>query len=205
MKQAICCKRAFHQKRAFSILEVVVALGILSVISLVSTRIIQSSLQTKYLAEQKLSSIKRMSKASNIFRSDLKHAIPAELKNFSGQPLDTQFILDRNSKELTWISLRNIASYTGNPVRKISYQFKNGQLYRKQYFAEHPAEDKYIQTVLLNNITKYRFEAFYQNNWVLNWPLIKMHRDVMPSAIKVVFENNGFEYEWLMEVGSFYE
>ena len=187
----------------FSILEIVIALTILASISVISTRLIQSSLETKKMSESKLAEIKELSLASTIIRSDLESALEVELKNMLGQAMDTRFLLDQKKHEMTWISLKDAQHYNGSPVRRLKYQFKDSQLFRKQYFAEHPAEEKYIETVILKNISHWHVELFFQNKWFKHWPVGSVQKNKLPQALKVRFQKNNKDYEWLIHVGRF--
>lgn len=203
MKPATSISSKALSSKGFSILEIVVAISILAVISLLSTRLIQSSLETKRLSEHKLAAIKKMSLASSIMRSDLANALSVELKNFLGQNLNAKFILDENLNEIKWISMRDLAHYNGSPVRRLVYQFKNNSLYRRQYFAEHPAEDEFLETKLLSDISEWKAELYYQNRWLSNWPLTSMQKKTLPKALRISFKKNRFKYTWLIDIGRF--
>ena len=70
--------------KGFTIIEVLVTLIILSMIAIISSNILQSSLESEKVSSQRLNSIKELNLASSILRRDIRQIANVSIKDFYG-------------------------------------------------------------------------------------------------------------------------
>ena len=70
--------------KGFTIIEVLVTLIILSMIAIITSNILQSSLESEKESTQRLNSIKELNLASSILRRDIRQIANVSIKDFYG-------------------------------------------------------------------------------------------------------------------------
>jgi type II secretion system protein J len=86
--------------KGFTIIEVLVTLIILSMIAIISSNILQSSLESEKVSSQRLNSIKELNLASSILRRDIRQIANVSIKDFYGNKINGTFISELGSENL---------------------------------------------------------------------------------------------------------
>ena len=97
-------------RKGFTIIEVLVSLIILSIIAIISSNILQSSLDTERDTTRQLNSIKELNLSSSIIRRDLRQIVNISSRDFFGNTLYGSLIGSIDSKGISF-STRTV-SYT---------------------------------------------------------------------------------------------
>jgi len=90
--------------KGFTIIEVLVSLVILSIITLITSNILQSSLDTESKTTQHLNLIKSINLSSSKVRRDLRQIVNVTSYDFFGKKMNGSFISNENSNSLLFNS-----------------------------------------------------------------------------------------------------
>ncbi|MBY0379998.1 MAG: type II secretion system minor pseudopilin GspJ [Burkholderiales bacterium] len=187
--------------RGFTLIEVMIAIMIFAIISVISYRIISALLITKQVvtnAQNKWGnlahSINRISTAMNsaiplVVRDTDGMVIPAVLgKNKLQQQFDSQL-------ELTMSGKIGDPVYGTSPPRRVGFRFIKGTLYEVSW----PVLNRVITTnprvdVLLNNVALFTVNFLYPDKeWRDTWPLDNTNITQLPTGIKIDIQMNSGE------------
>tara|TARA_B100000963_G_scaffold165777_1_gene143988 strand:- start:5589 stop:6182 length:594 start_codon:yes stop_codon:yes gene_type:complete len=186
--------------KGFTLIEVLVSMVILSIITLISSNIINSSLETQKNSSVKLENARKIDFSSIIISRDVRQLINVPLLNFRGDSMNTNFFANNIEKRIMFNALAFSLSSELSPIKRIEYIYENNQLKRKQFFAANPYNpDDYVETILLENISEIDFKFSYETQWFTKWPLSPITSKKIPTLIKINFKQNNKNYEWIIE------
>ena len=86
--------------KGFTLIEVLVSLVILSMIAVISSNILQSSLELERTSSQRLSSARSLNFSSILIRRDIRQIINVPLKDFYGNPMSATLIGNNEDKRI---------------------------------------------------------------------------------------------------------
>jgi len=187
-------------KKGFTLVEVLTALIIMSMIIIISSNILQTSLETERKVSTRLDEKDDLKFSSILIRRDLRQIINVPLLDFNGDILNASFIGDNTSKSLTFNSqIKNINNNT-SPIKRITYSLKDNQFTRKQFYASNPYNlSENIETVLLSDVSEINFQFFFKDQWYSEWPINQTSERTIPKLIKIEFIDQDKNYLWLIE------
>ena len=128
-------------RSGFTLIEVLIAIIIMTVIAVISTNILQSSLSSREFTNQSLERIKKINLASNLVRRDFRQSVNVPMKDLYGQPLKATFLSPEGSKRIIFTVLVNRYSEETSGVRRVEYLFNENSFIRRQYFAGMDEEE----------------------------------------------------------------
>jgi type II secretion system protein J len=188
------------KNRGFTIIEVLISLVILSIITLITTNILKSSLDTELATSKYLNSIKTINLSSSKIRRDLRQIVNITSRDFYGNKMDGSFIYDEGADLMIFNSYTKSYSNEVSPIKRIEYQFKDNSLIRKQYFSSNPYnQDQFIESTLLTNLNTYNVSLLSTNKWHPSWPINSITSSKIPRLIKMEFTQNNKQYTWIIE------
>ena len=186
--------------KGFTIIEVLISLVILSMITIVSSNILKSSLNTEQETSLQLNSIKELNLASTIIRRDLRQLANVSLKDFYGNNMYGTFISEINSQSLMFNSNIKSLSNEVSPIKRIQYELDDSSLIRKQYFSSNPyGQDDFVKIELIQNIDNLRFSFFHETSWHQSWPFSLVTSKRIPILVKIEFTKKNKEYTWIVD------
>ena len=186
--------------KGFTIIEVLVSLVILSMIAIVSSNILNSSLDTEQETSLQLNSIKELNLASTIIKRDLRQIANVNLKDFYGSNINGTFISEINSQNLMFNSTIKSLSNEVSPIKRIQYELDDNNLIRKQYFSSNPyGQDDFVKIELIKNIDKLKFEIFFETKLQKNWPVSLINSNIITIVVKNEFTKKNKEYTWIID------
>ena len=185
--------------KGFTIIEVLVSLVILSIITLITSNILQSSLDTESKTTQHLNLIKSINLSSSKVRRDLRQIVNVTSYDFFGKKMNGSFISNENSNSLLFNSYIRSFSEEVSPIKRIEYQYQENTLKRRQYFSSNPYnQDEFVESILLTDLEKFNISFFYKNKWHSSWPIINSSTKI-PMLIKIEFIQTNKSYIWIIE------
>ena len=107
--------------KGFTIIEVLVTLIILSMIAIITSNILQSSLESEKESTQRLNSIKELNLASSILRRDIRQIANVSIKDFYGNKMYGTFISELNSDNLMFTTKVKSFSNEVSPLKRVQY------------------------------------------------------------------------------------
>ncbi len=187
-------------RKGFTLIEVLVSLVILSMIAIISSNILQSSLETERTVSNRLNDAKNLNFASIIIKRDIRQIINVPLRDYYGNLINGTMIGNNIENKISFNS--NIKSNLQNtsPIKRIEYVIEDDAFIRKQYFSANPynAED-YFETKLIKNVSEMNIEFMYKQKWHSQWPINSETQKLIPALLRLEFKQDNKEYVWIIE------
>ena len=186
--------------KGFTLIEILISFVILSIIRLISSNVLDSALLSQKLSNQKLSNIKELNLASTVMRRDLRQAVNVTGRDFFGNFDKGTFIGNFAEKSISFTTYINDISLETSPLKRVVYYLDDNNLYRRQYYTSNPyLPDDYFESVLIKDINNLNFAYMNDRRWHNSWPVGEITSRKIPTLIRVDFEINNFDYQWIIE------
>ena len=186
-------------RSGFTLIEVLIAIIIMTVIAVISTNILQSSLSSREFTNQSLEKIKKINLASNLVRRDFRQSVNVPMKDLYGQPLKATFLSPEGSKRIIFTVLVNRYSEETSGVRRVEYLFNENSFIRRQYFAGNPySSSDYSESVLFKDIDDVKISFSDGSKWVNSWPLDELTQRSIPRLIQIKLMQKNKSIEWII-------
>ncbi len=171
--------------KGFTIVEVLVSLIILSIITVISSNILQSSLDSERDATEHLNSIKELNLSSSIMRRDIRQIANIPSRDFFGNSLYGTLIGKNDSQGISFSTRIKSLSNEVSPIKRVEYILENDALVRRQYFSSNPYDQSaYTESKLLIDLSELRFSFMYENKWHNSWPINLITSKKIPTIIQ---------------------
>ena len=186
-------------KKGFTIIEVLVTLIILSMIAIISSNILQSSLESEKVSSQRLYSIKELNLASSILRRDIRQIANVSIKDFYGNKINGTFISELGSENLMFTTKVKSFSNKVSPLKRVQYVIENKNFIRKQYYSSNPYnQDEFTKSIIINDIDNLKLSFLNENKWHQSWPVSPITSKKIPTLIKIDFRLDNKDYSWVI-------
>tara|TARA_B100000780_G_scaffold57274_1_gene36363 strand:- start:950 stop:1546 length:597 start_codon:yes stop_codon:yes gene_type:complete len=187
-------------RKGFTIIEVLVSLIILSIIAVISSNILQSSLDSEENTSKHLNGIKELNLSSGILRRDIRQIANIPSRDYFGNRLYGTFISNENSEAIMFSTVIKSLSNDVSPIKRVEYIFEDNSLIRRQFFSSNPYDqDGFAESTMLKNLEELNFTFMYENRWHSYWPIDSITARKIPTLIKIKFLINNKDYSWLIE------
>ena len=185
--------------KGFTIIEVLVTLIILSMIAIITSNILQSSLESEKESTQRLNSIKELNLASSILRRDIRQIANVSIKDFYGNKMYGTFISELNSDNLMFTTKVKSFSNEVSPLKRVQYVIENKNFIRKQYYSSNPYnQDEFTKSIIINDIDELQLSFLNENKWHQSWPVSPITSKKIPTLIKIEFSLDNKDYNWII-------
>ena len=185
--------------KGFTIIEVLVTLIILSMIAIITSNILQSSLESEKISSQRLNSIKELNLASSILRRDIRQIANVSIKDFYGNKINGTFISELGSENLMFTTKVKSFSNEVSPLKRVQYVIENKNFIRKQYYSSNPYnQDEFTKSIIINDIDNLKLSFLNENKWHQSWPVSPITSKKIPTLIKIEFRLNNKDYSWII-------
>ncbi|MDB2534455.1 type II secretion system minor pseudopilin GspJ [Gammaproteobacteria bacterium] len=185
--------------KGFTIIEVLVTLIILSMIAIITSNILQSSLESEKISSQHLNSIKELNLASSILRRDIRQIANVSIKDFYGNKINGTFISELGSENLMFTTKVKSFSNEVSPLKRVQYVIENKNFIRKQYYSSNPYnQDEFTKSIIINDIDNLKLSFLNENKWHQSWPVSPITSKKIPTLIKIEFRLNNKDYSWVI-------
>ena len=186
-------------KKGFTIIEVLVTLIILSMIAIISSNILQSSLESEKVSSQRLNSIKELNLASSILRRDIRQIANVSIKDFYGNKINGTFISELGLENLMFTTKVKSFSNEVSPLKRVQYVIENKNFIRKQYYSSNPYnQDEFTKSIIINDIDNLKLSFLNKNKWHQSWPVSPITSKKIPTLIKIEFRLDNKDYSWVI-------
>ena len=187
-------------RKGFTIIEVLISLVILSIITLITSNILKSSLDTESTTTKHLNSIKSINLSSSKIRRDLRQIVNIKSRDFFGNKMIGSFIYDERSNSMIFNSYVRSISEGISPIKRIEYIYQDSLLKRRQYFTASPYnQDEFVESILLTDIEEFNVSLFDYDNWHSSWPIKNNQSSKIPTLVKIEFLQKNKSYIWIVE------
>ena len=195
-------KQHINLYKGFSLLEVLISLGIFCIISSISFQYLQTTSIFRNNNQVELTQLRQFNLATSIIRNDLIHAINVQQKNMNGHFFDSHLNGGINNQILRFNSLVSYYMKQQPRLKRIDYVYENNVLKRYQFFNSNPVNDtQKFESVLFTNLEQLTVTFYDGLNWYTQWPNIFDHATSLPKLIQFNLTIEKKSYEFIFEVG----
>jgi general secretion pathway protein J len=189
------------QRLGFTLIEIMVAIIIFAIISVVSYRIISSLVTTKEVAGKAQEKWGNLSLIMSNLGSNINRTIPLVIRNQDGTVLPAVYGNGQLNSLYDGQLELSLSGYIGDqvigsvPPKRVGYRFSGGSL----YLVTWPVLNRVLTTkpqidLLIENVKNFSVSFLYPDNqWRNIWPLAGSDPTQIPQAIKIVIILNSGE------------
>ena len=191
-----------NKHRGFTLIEILVAVFIVGIISVVMLRGLESAITTKNHLERNAIRLQNLEFALTLLNSDIQNIVNQPIIDRDGSVMVPVLLHPDNSQllEFTRGGVANPLSASRTTLLRVGYSWKEGKLIRTTWSTLNRTSDTQIYTrVLLTGVTRlqWRFLSgttnFAANNWTAVWPNASMYGDMpLPRAVEITLKINGW-------------
>lgn len=180
------------QRYGFTLLELLVALAIFSVLSLLAYNGINSMITSKQHVEKEADRLAALQIAVTRLNLDLEQAVNRPVRNEFGE--ESPAFVSRSSREkdleLTRTGWRNPAGRQRSSLQRVAYRLTEGKLLRYSWpvLDRSSGQEPYSQTLLEQvDSLETRF-LDHSGNWHDRWPPATPRSRDLPRAVEITLE-----------------
>ena len=185
-------------QRAFTLLELLVALSIFSVLSVMAYGGLQTVISTKQATDKSAERISEIQLVMMRISNDLRQAVTRKIRDEYGDFLPAMQSSKNGDETISWTraGYRNPAQLKRSNVQRIAYRVDQQKLIRTTWPVLDRAQDtEALETEVLTDIES--IEWRFLNNtseWVSDWPVEGGDVDLspLPRAVEFTFELKGW-------------
>jgi general secretion pathway protein J len=180
--------------RGFTLLEILVAIAILAIISVMAYRAVTEARVTVENAAGHMDRLREVQRAMNLLTGDFRTLAPRPVREPIGDGFRAALRRDPNGVTLVELSHAGWPNSAGTPrgtVQRVSYRLEERTLIREYWNVTDPTlANPPIARRLLNQVE--RIEIRYMNagrEWVTEWPALGSAGDIgfrsRPMAVEI--------------------
>lgn len=187
----------FARQRAFTLIELMIAVGIFALITVFAYAGVNQVIRTRIVAAESLDRLAGIQFTFRQIALDLEQIHPRPVREELGSTLVPALIADLrryNQLELTRAGWRNPLGSRRSSLQRVAYRLEDGELIRSHWnVLDRLQVSPPVEFNLLQGITSIEFRFMQDSgNWINSWPdpdqppLIQV--SARPRAVEVVVE-----------------
>ena len=191
-----------NNHRGFTLIEILVAVFIVGIISVVMLRGLQTAISTKNHLERNSIRLQNLEFSLSLINSDVQNIVNQPITNSDDKELPAVFLHADNSHmlEFTRGGVSNPLSASRSTLLRVAYSWEDGKLLRTLWSTlDRTSETQVYTRELMSGVTsmQWRFLStttnFSANNWINMWPPASLSRDNnLPRAIELTLNIKGW-------------
>ena len=162
------------KKQGFTLLELLVALSIFSMISVMAYGGLQTVITTKNSTQQASTRIAEVQLAMLRIANDLRQAVARNIRDEHGDTLAAMTSGTSSGEQLEWsrAGYRNPAHLKRSNIQRVAYKIEQDKLMRLTWPVLDRAQDSEVmKTEILSRLESVEWRFFNSDNiWVSEWP-----------------------------------
>lgn len=177
--------------RGFTLLEILVAISIFSIMSITALTGIKAIMDSQELTNRVAAQVKSLQSTFFYLDRDLRYAIERGIRDEFGDP-QAALKADNTGAQglaLTRIGVSNPQGLKRSSLVRVRYWLKDNTLIRSRYKSlDRAGEGESLDRNLIDQVEELEFRFLKQNNeWINFWPPINPASDqrVLPKAIEI--------------------
>jgi len=177
--------------RGFTLLEILVAITIFSIMSIVALTGIKAIIDSQEAADNVVNRIKLLQKTFFYLEQDLRFALERGVRDEFGSPQPAIVAGNTGSQGLTLTrtGVNNPQGLQRSSLIRVRYWLKEDTLMRSRYrMLDRAGEANSNDRSLISQLEELEFRFLQQNNeWTDNWPPINpvANQKVLPKAVEI--------------------
>ena len=188
-----------HTQKAFTLLEIVIAMGIAALIGVGAMKILDSATKTHKSIKQQGTRYNEIERALLFLSNDLQQLAPRQFRDEFGDKKDNLLSDDSTGKtqlSFTRLGRRNPAGLARSNLEKLTYLLEENDLQRISYhYPDGMTVDQGLIRNLLGNVDSFKVSFFDGEEWNDFWPKDsglneneQKPNERLPVAIKIQLE-----------------
>ena len=180
--------------RGFTLLELLVALSIFSVLSVMAYGGLQTVITTKQSTQKSSERIADIQLVMMRISSDLRQAVSRNIRDVYGDPLHAMQSSNNGDETVAWTraGYRNPARLKRSHIQRVAYNVEQQKLFRLTWPVLDQAQDtEVIKTEILSNIESMEWRFLDSHTeWITSWPEedAKVGSQSLPKAVEITFD-----------------
>ena len=152
-------------KKGFTLIEILVSLVILSMIAVISSNILQSSIEIESTSSERLKVSRSLNLSSIILKRDIRQIINVPLRDNFGNAMNLTFLGSNLDKKISFNTQVKSISNEISPIKRVEYRLENNNLIRKQFFSSNPQNiDENFTINLIDEVSEIDIKFLHQKN-----------------------------------------
>ncbi|WP_373084293.1 type II secretion system minor pseudopilin GspJ [Zhongshania sp.] len=181
-----------HWQRGFTLVELLIAVGIMALIGTAGSLLLNSSLNNQAVIEQRQQNLERLALALTIFRHDVEQLTPRIPRDAQGDVLPANIIAAQvgEDSELEFVHAgRRVlpGRGLGSKLERVRYVKEDEELIRYSAGVADPASNTHWQRqVLLTEVSQFVVELYDGERWSTFWPPSTQINATQPKALRML-------------------
>lgn len=184
------------RQQAFTLLEVLIAMGISAVIYVGAYSLLDSVLKTDEVVSEKRLALENTQRALQIMQRDIEQIIPRPIRSSLGEYKNTiEFDSIEQKLSFTRTGWRNPVGRMRSNMQRVAYYTQDNQFYREHWLAlDNVAGVESKENVLLKDVEalSFRFYEASSKQWRSDWNKELGEKESIPLAIELNLKTKQF-------------
>lgn len=178
----------------FTLIEVMIALAIFSVVAAISYATFSQAAQASRSISDEMQALQTLQRALQTIANDFAQVQPRPVREPVGSAERAELLADSRNTYLVELTRGGYANPLGMQrasAQRIAYRFEDGELMRVQWPAlDNPLSNEPVEVILLEDIERveFRYLPVGTDNWGTQWPQPGASAGP-PRAIEVFIEH----------------
>lgn len=162
-----------ERPRGFTLLELLVAIAILSLVAVGSYELLFSTIATRDQAMTRERGLRELQRAEMLLQRDLVQAVKRPVRDEFGD-VQPGFVIPRaNQMEFSRLGWRNPLQEPRSEVVRVRWLVANGRLLREHWpVLDRARTSTPVRIVLLDDVSDFHLQVFANKDWNATWPLL---------------------------------
>lgn len=181
-------------KRGFTLLELLVALSIFSMLSVMAYGGLQTVITTKQASNKNADRVAEIQLLMMRMSNDLRQSVSRTIRNEYGDFVPAMSSGKGGDESTAWTraGYRNPAQLRRSNLQRVAYQLEQQKLIRLTWPVLDRAQDsEVLKTEVLSGIDSIEWRFMnHDNEWLSGWPDEQGNMDIstLPKAVEITFE-----------------
>lgn len=183
-----------NKNRGFTLLELLVAISIFSVLSVMAYSGLQTVIKTKNITQQSSERIAELQLVMYRVTDDLRQVVARNIRNEFGDSIPAMQFNNIDDEGLEWsrAGYRNPAHLKRSNLQRIAYKVKDETLVRTTWNVLDRAQDtESFDNIMLSKVVSLEWRFLnHEDNWVNEWPAEVQNAVIipLPKAVELNLE-----------------
>ncbi|MEH6470372.1 MAG: type II secretion system minor pseudopilin GspJ [Halopseudomonas sp.] len=201
--------RRSPSQQGFTLIEMLVAVGLLSLLGIASALALNSALRSQTIIGDKQTSLEHLQRSQRLLSRDIEQLVLRQGRDLYGDPLAPALIANNEanaSEEGLLLQFFKTGrrmlnrSAIGSTLEQVRYRVEDDQLLRETSSVLDPSvTTPWHSSAILSDITELRLRFFHGNQWHSQWPPLSTAgaaptagASPMPKAIEIQLQTLKF-------------